>query len=58
MYKFVYRYGDHQPVHLCHSLHDNVGGRPSMLLKFQGGTTTCYEGSRAGHMGEMANNRQ
>ena len=29
-----------------------------MLLKFQGGTSACYEGSRAGHMGEMANNRQ
>ena len=29
-----------------------------MLLKFQGGTTTCYEGSRADHMGEMAKNRQ
>ena len=35
-----------------------AGGRPSVLLNIQGGTSVCYEGSRAGHMGEMANNRQ
>ena len=34
------------------------GRRPSVLLKFQRGTSVCYEGSRAGHLGEMANNRQ
>ena len=35
-----------------------AGGRPSVLLNFQGGTSVCYEGGRAGHVGEMANNRQ
>ena len=48
-------YGDNHSVHF---FHDTVGGRPSVLLKFQGGTTACYEGSRTSHMGEMANNRQ
>ena len=35
-----------------------AGDRPSVLLDIQGETPVCHEGSRAGHMGEMANNRE
>ena len=57
----------HVPKHLCTFMMTSnqfimqlycAGGRPSVLLNIQGGTSVCYEGSRAGHVGEMANNRQ